>query len=230
MASRRPSSRRHPAVCGSGNECFPRTSRTKLPLADHDQARAIEMPTPGELKCPPPRRSHVDTLARSRGAVRRSRRRSSRRRGICQRRRIRSIRNPGPFEPSGPHQRRRRAGRGARTRDSAASPGDAVAQRPQRHGQLQHRYGGTNHAWGADRAGGGTERISRGLERPWTRPAARFAQHHQSSDWRTGAAGLADDALDLRDAHTDARIGQHAGDERERPVDIRDRRAMQYRD
>ena len=100
----------------------------------------------------------------------------------------------------------------------------------QRHGRLPHRYGGTHHARGADRAEGRAERISRGLEWPWPRPAARFAHHHQSSDRRTGAAGLADDALDLRDAHADAGIGQHAGDERERPVDLRDRRAMQHRD
>ena len=105
-----------------------------------------------------------------------------------------------------------------------------MAQRPRRHGRFPHRYDDTHHARGADGAGGGGERISRGLEWPWPRSAARFARHHESSDRRPGAAGLADDALDLRDAHADGAIGQHAGVERERPVDLCDRRAMQHRD
>ena len=215
----------------------PRSDRSRLPFhvrrpdARSKDAAVGSQPTIklGRLKCSSPGKSRVDAVARSRGALRLSCRRGICR-GICKRRRIRSIRNPDPFEPSGSHQRRRRAGRGARTTDRAASPGNAVAQRPRRHGRLPHRYGGTHHARGADRAGGGAERISRGLEWPWPRPAARFARHHQSSDRRTGAAGLADDALDLRDAHAYGGIGQHAGDERERPVDLRDRRAMQYRD
>jgi len=45
-----------------------------------------------------------------------------------------------------------------------------------------------------------------------------------------GAAGLADPALDLRDAHAGPRIGQHAGVKCERPDDHGRRRAVQYRD
>ena len=61
-----------------------------------------------------------------------------------------------------------------------------------RHGHLPHRCGRAHHARGADRPGGGAERVPRRLERPRPRPAARFAHHHQPSDRRAGAAGLAD--------------------------------------
>ena len=56
------------------------------------------------------------------------------------------------------------------------------------------------------------------------------ARDHQPPHRRAGAAGLADDAVDLRDADTGGRIRQHARVERERADDLGRRRAMQHRD
>ena len=56
------------------------------------------------------------------------------------------------------------------------------------------------------------------------------AGRHQPPDRRAGAAGFADHAVRLRHARADARSGQHARHQCERPRQQRRRRAVQHRD
>ena len=82
----------------------------------------------------------------------------------------------------------------------------------------------------ADRAGPGREHLRRRLQRQRQRPARGPASRSPTTS-RGGPdpARLADAAVDLRHAHAGARIGQHAGVQRERPDHVRGRCAVQHR-
>ena len=60
--------------------------------------------------------------------------------------------------------------------------------------------------------------------------AERAPPGYGPSQGRSGPARFAVDAVDLRDPGADGRDRQLAGDQRERPHDHRDRRAVQHRD
>ena len=80
-----------------------------------------------------------------------------------------------------------------------------------------------------DRHGARREHLRRRRQRQRQRPAVGEPDDHQPRARRADPARLADAALDLRHADAGAGLGQHAGVQRQRPVDLRRRRAVQHR-
>ena len=80
-----------------------------------------------------------------------------------------------------------------------------------------------------DRHGARREHLRGGRQRQRQRPAVGEPHAHQPRARRPHPARLADAALDLRHADAGAGLGQHAGVQRQRPVDLRGGRAVQHR-
>ena len=139
------------------------------------------------------------------------------------------LRDPHAVQPRRPAERRRRAGRGPGAEDRADEEGDAHAQRRRRRRPLRRRRGHAHAARRVDRHGARREHLRGGRQRQRQRPAVGEPHAHQPRARRPHPARLADAALDLRHADAGAGLGQHAGVQRQRPVDLRGRRAVQHR-